>query len=198
MLRLAGPRLCWSRSSVSAGRVSAFAAGGFPIFGTPTEIWTDSSNYYAAGLRLNAGHHLYSFLPGDRAVPMSPPYWTVPILAPPPIAVFWRLPALLGDTSMVIWWAASTASVLGTVLFIARRATLPVLAAICLFSPTLAFSAVSGNANSFLVLLAGRRSRGSWLAAPPSPWSVSRAPESSPTSATSTPSASRGPAPPPR
>src|SRR5205823_2342351 len=35
-----------------------------------TAIGTDSSTYYAAGQRLNAGHPLYALSPGDREVPL--------------------------------------------------------------------------------------------------------------------------------
>jgi hypothetical protein len=121
------------------------------IYGNPSTIGTDSSNYYAAGLRLNAGHDLYALVPGDRPVPLSPPYYSIPLLAPPPIAVVWRGLALLGEGSMTLWWAGSILAVLATTIWLARRAPLPVLAALCVISPGLVFSAVSGNANSFLL-----------------------------------------------
>ena len=84
---------------------------------------------------------------------MSPPYWSVPLLAPPPIAVVWRLLALLGDSSMVLWWAASITITMAAAVFIACRGSSAALVAACILSPGLAFTAVSGNANSFLLLV---------------------------------------------
>jgi hypothetical protein len=49
--------------------------------------------YLAAGERLNAGHQLYALMPGNRPVDIHPPFWTVPLLSPPPIAVLFRVPA---------------------------------------------------------------------------------------------------------
>ena len=72
----------------------------------PTDIGTDTSNYYAAGQRLADGHVLYALSPGDRPVPQdSPPFFSVPLLSPPPIAVIWRLLAILPDSVvMYAWW----------------------------------------------------------------------------------------------
>ena len=69
----------------------------------PTRPGSDAWNYLAAGERLNAGHPLYALSAGRPTVPLAPPYWSVPLLAPPPIAVLWRPLALLGDASMVLW-----------------------------------------------------------------------------------------------
>ena len=72
----------------------------------PAQIGTDGSNYYAAGERLNAGHQLYQLQAGDRPVANSdqPNPWSAPLLSPPPIAVVWRVLALLpGDLSKYLW-----------------------------------------------------------------------------------------------
>ena len=62
--------------------------------------------YLAAGERLNAGHPLYALSPGDRPLGMQPPYWTVPLLSPPPIAVLFRpLAALPNELGGDGWWA---------------------------------------------------------------------------------------------
>ncbi len=61
----------------------------------------DAPTYLAAGERLNAGHNLYALVAGDRPVLLDPPYWIVPLLSPPPIAVLWRPLALLGSGSML-------------------------------------------------------------------------------------------------
>ena len=64
-----------------------FLSLSWPIFATPEAIGTDSSTYFAAGLRLNEGNPLYTLTPGDRPVPLDPPYWSIPLMSPPPIAV---------------------------------------------------------------------------------------------------------------
>ena len=127
-----------------------------PIFATPEAIGTDASNYYAAGLRLNDGHPLYELSPGDRPVPLDPPYWSIPLLAPPPIGVLWRALALFGDGSMTLWWLGCIAATLVAVATIAVRGPVPVLIAATATSPAFAASALSANANSYLLLaLAG-------------------------------------------
>src|SRR5439155_1700663 len=74
--------------------LATFRAFGF----APAVPGSDAWNYLAAGERLNAGHPLYSISPGDRPIQLLPPYWTVPLLAPPPIAVVWRpLPPVAGE-----------------------------------------------------------------------------------------------------
>ena len=56
----------------------------------------DAFTYLSAGERLNAGHLLYALSPGDRPVGLHPPFWTVPLVSPPPIAVVFRLFAVFG------------------------------------------------------------------------------------------------------
>jgi hypothetical protein len=65
----------------------------------------DALTYLAAGERLNAGHPLYELSPGDRQIPLVPPYWTVPILSPPLIAVIWRPLAVLPGLGLAVWLA---------------------------------------------------------------------------------------------
>jgi hypothetical protein len=108
----------------------------------------DPWNYLAAGERLNAGHPLYALSPGDRPVVIVPPYWTVPLLAPPPIAVFWRPLALLGESSMLVWGLASLIGVLGSAIFLAQRGALLVVA---IFAADLALTALSGNASALIL-----------------------------------------------
>ena len=117
----------------------------------PTTIGGDVSNYYAAGQRLNAGHALYGLQAGDRPVPLNPPYWTVPLLSPPPIAVLWRPLAALGDTSMFLWWWAAAIVGIASVAWLiatgsARRQWL-----IVLLSPGVALLCLAGNVNAFLL-----------------------------------------------
>jgi hypothetical protein len=108
----------------------------------------DPWNYLAAGERLNAGHPLYDLSPGDRPVAIVPPYWTVPLLAPPPIAVFWRPLALLGESSMLLWGLAGMIGVVGSAVFLARHSALLVVA---IFAIDLALTVLSGNASAVIL-----------------------------------------------
>ena len=108
----------------------------------------DPWNYLAAGERLNAGHPLYALSPGDRSVITAPPYWTVPLLAPPPIAVAWRPLALLGDLSMWVWGLAGAIATVAAMVFLARRGALASLAVLAL---PVALTALSGNASAILL-----------------------------------------------
>lgn len=117
----------------------------------PAKLGGDAWNYLAAGERLNAGHPLYALSAGDRTVLLAPPYWTVPLLAPPPIAVAWRPLALLGDPAMVLWGvAALVATVVATVVLLARGGIV-VAAILAVLSPALAIQAVAGNVNGLLL-----------------------------------------------
>jgi hypothetical protein len=108
----------------------------------------DPWNYLAAGERLNEGHPLYALSPGDRPVILRPPWWSVPLLAPPPIAVFWRPLALLGDLSMYVWGLAGAIAVVGSALYVARRGALYMVA---ILAQPLALTALSGNFSGFLL-----------------------------------------------
>lgn len=128
----------------------------------PTPVGSDAWNYYAAGERLNAGHELYALRPGDRPVPLDPPYWTVPLLSPPAIAVAWRPLALLPeDAAMTGWWLAGAALLLGAIGWAVARGSVRVLIGLLLLSPMLAQTVIASNVNSFLVPLL----MGTWLAA---------------------------------
>lgn len=120
----------------------------------PTTIGTDASNYYAAGLRLNAGHPLYALSAGDRPVPLNPPLWNVPLVSPPFIGVLWRPLALLGDNSMLLWWTAGLVCLCAVTLFFISRATPMRNVLLTLLFPAIGIAAVSGNVNAFLVALA--------------------------------------------
>ena len=120
----------------------------------PTAIGSDSSNYFAAGQRLNDGHTIYGPLqPGDRFVPLIPPFSSVPLLSPPLIAVVFRPLAAIGDAGMWLWWAG-IAVLLGTLTVImaltgsARR-----LIAMFLISPAIGIAFWSGNMNAVIVTL---------------------------------------------
>ncbi len=116
---------------------------------TPYDAWT----YLAAGERLNAGHDLYALGPGDRPVHLEPPFWTVPLLSPPLIAVIWRPLALLpGDLGLQVWWTGTTLALVAMlVALIARRPLATSALAVVLAFPLLTELYV-GNVNPFLLV----------------------------------------------
>ena len=126
--------------------LATFRAFGF----APAVPGSDAWNYLAAGERLNAGHPLYSISPGDRPIQLLPPYWMVPLLAPPPIAVVWRPLALLGDASMTLWAAAGLAVTLVTDGWLLTRGGLIAAAILAVMAGPLALQSLAGNANGFL------------------------------------------------
>ena len=111
---------------------------------------SDAWNYLAAGERLNAGHPLYALSPGDRPIQLLPPYWTVPMLAPPPIAVVWRPLAWLGESAMTIWATAGLVVTLATAAWLVNRGGIVAAAVVLVFAFALTEQSLSGNANSFL------------------------------------------------
>ena len=112
----------------------------------------DAFTYLAAGERLNDGHLLYALSPGDRPVDLKPPYWTVPLLSPPPIAVLFRPLALIpNDLGPYVWWAVCIASIVGTTLVMMRRRPILVGVAVFLLSIPLVYEIGVGNLNALLI-----------------------------------------------
>ena len=126
--------------------IAAYGVFGF----RPTRDDGDAWNYLAAGERLNAGHPLYALQADDRPVVLVPPYWSVPLLSPPPIAVAWRVLAPLGDLAMVLWGLACLATTLvGQAVLLIRGNLRVALVATALAAP-LAIQGLSGNVNGLL------------------------------------------------
>jgi hypothetical protein len=141
----------------------------------PDAVGTDPSNYYAAGLRLDAGHNLYGpLLPGDVPVPGYPASFPAPLLSPPLVAVVWRLPAaLFGDASMVLFWLGAIGLIVLFTTWFAIRGSpsqLVIAAAVLAggipltlsvagayrypgYNSPLSFAALSGNLNAYLLAL---------------------------------------------
>ena len=112
----------------------------------------DAFTYLAAGERLNDGHLLYALSPGDRPVDLKPPYWTVPLLSPPPIAVMFRPLALIpNDLGPYVWWAVCIVSIVGTVLIMLRRRPILIGLAVLLLSIPIVYEIGVGNLNSLLL-----------------------------------------------
>lgn len=136
--RLRVVRLCLLAIAL-AGVAAAISAFGWD----PARPGGDAWNYLAAGERLNAGRPLYELGPGDRPVPLAPPYWTVPLLAPPPIAVAWRPLALLGNGSMTLWALATVSAVI--VACLALRGSTLAWPSMALLAAPITVTALSGN-----------------------------------------------------
>ncbi len=120
----------------------------------------DAFTYLAAGERLNDGHLLYTLLPGDRPVDLKPPYWTVPFLSPPFMAVVWRpLAALPVEAGVYVWWILTIASIAVVLAALTRRAPVRTGLVVIILAVPLTYELGVGNVNA-LLLLAGV---GSWL-----------------------------------
>ena len=115
-------------------------------------ILGDATVYLAAGERLNAGHPLYAISSGDRPVMLQPPFWTVPLVSPPLIAVAWRPLALLpDDLGVIVWWAACLTSILGACAWLLRiRPTIASIGMLVLGIP-IAMEIGEGNVNGLIL-----------------------------------------------
>lgn len=112
----------------------------------------DAFTYLAAGERLNDGHLLYALSPGDRPVGLNPPFWTVPLLSPPPIAVLFRPLALLpDDLGPYAWWAVCIVSIVGTTLVMMRRQPIVIGLAVLILSIPIVYEIGVGNLNALLI-----------------------------------------------
>jgi hypothetical protein len=113
----------------------------------------DAFTYLAAGERLNAGHLLYALSPGDRPVDLNPPYWTVPLLSPPPIAVVFRaFAAMPPDTGAYAWWALQLAALVTSLVMLGRRKPLLTAGAMLLLLIPTVYEIGVGNLNSMVLL----------------------------------------------
>lgn len=116
----------------------------------------DAFTYLSAGERLNAGHPLYALSPGDRPVALKPPYWTVPLLSPPPIAVLFRPLALLSDAGAYLWWALCVLVIAITMLALLRRQPVVTGVAMLVLTIPIVYEIGVGNLNAIVVgLLVG-------------------------------------------
>ena len=113
----------------------------------------DTWAYAAAGERLNAGHDLYALAPDDRRVDLEPPFWTIPLVSPPPVAVLWRPLAALGSPAWVVWWLGGLISCLALAGAILVRGAPSAVLGLTVLSPALTQAAISGNANAYLIPL---------------------------------------------
>ena len=155
---LAASRLPFVRLAVRAGVLTVFFVylfalyRGTPWLSDPTTVGSDVSNYFAAGQRLNDGHDLYRLSPGDLPVPLDPPYYTVPLVSPPPVAVLWRPLALLPrDLAITGWWAVAGLAAIAATVWFTGLGSLVVMLAVLALSTELAITALSANLNALLL-----------------------------------------------
>ena len=112
----------------------------------------DSFTYLAAGERLNAGHLLYALSPGDRPVGFEPPFFTVPLLSPPPIAVLFRpLAAIPNEIGVYIWWIATIVVLVAVILWMLRERPILVGLAVLALSIPIVYQIGVGNLNGLIV-----------------------------------------------
>jgi Glycosyltransferase family 87 len=112
----------------------------------------DSYTYLAAGERLNAGHLLYALSPGDRPVGFEPPFFTVPLLSPPPIAVLFRpLAAIPNELGVYIWWIATIVILAAVIVSMLRRRPILVGLAVLVLSLPIVYQIGVGNLNGLIV-----------------------------------------------
>jgi hypothetical protein len=112
----------------------------------------DSFTYLAAGERLNAGHFLYALSPGDRPVGFEPPFFTVPLLSPPPIAVLFRpLAALPNEIGVYVWWIATILVLAAVIIWMLRERPILVGLGVLLLSIPIVYQIGVGNLNGLIV-----------------------------------------------
>jgi alpha-1,2-mannosyltransferase len=121
----------------------------------------DTINYILAGLRLNVGHPLYGYGPGDQHIKvfeLGPDY---PIYSPPLIAIIFRAVVLLPSNGMYIWWVAMDALELLAVGMLLRRA--PLVVGICLIPLSIPVGMVMEVANVDCLVVFGMLFAWLWL-----------------------------------
>ena len=134
--------------SVAFGVLSVFLALYFERGFVPG----DAIVYLASGERLNAGHLLYALSPGDRYIGVQPPYWTVPTLSPPFMAVVFRpLAALPPDTGAYLWWFGTMTAISACLLALVRRAPIRTSVAMLILAVPIVYEIGVGNVNAFLL-----------------------------------------------
>jgi len=110
----------------------------------------DTHNYILAGLRLNAGHPLYGYGPGDVRAPYvgGADY---PLFSPPLIAVIFRPIVLLPANGEYVWWAAMDICEILAVAALVRRAPLVMGVALIPLSLAIAMAMWQGNVDCLVV-----------------------------------------------
>jgi Glycosyltransferase family 87 len=125
-----------------------------PWANDPATWIRDTSNYYAAGERLNAGHSLYAYSPGDRHVLELLFGLPSPYLYPPLIGVLWRPVAafLPFEPVIIVWWAAGMVTFLGMVAWLLWKGGRVSALGILLLLVPIVWTAWTGNVSTFIAV----------------------------------------------
>ncbi len=118
-----------------------------PISGLPD----DTRNYILAGLRLNAGHPLYAYGPGDPVVMTHEGPSSYPLFSPPLIGVLFRLIVLLPANGGYIWWACMAGVDLVAILALTRRQPLLTGIALLPLGASVSWTMYLGNVDCLVV-----------------------------------------------
>ena len=110
--------------------------------------FADAVTYLAAGERLNAGHDLYRFGPGDRPLFVYPPTSTAALLSPPPIAAPWRILSAI-PFGITLWVIAAWIALLGTMAYLVFRIGWPAAVACAAFYPAVGEQLAVANVAAF-------------------------------------------------
>ena len=124
-----------------------------PWTGDPTTWIHDAQYYYGAGERLNAGHLLYAYSPGDRQLAVDPFYFAGPFLYPPLLGVLWRPVAAVVPYGVAVtaFWAIGLIVFLGTLAWLLRRGGAVTAIGVLVLVVPLSWTAWSGNVSTLMV-----------------------------------------------
>ena len=125
-----------------------------PLSGDVTTWIHDAGNYYAAGERLNVGHSLYAYGPGDRHELELLFGLPSPYLYPPLIGVLFRpIAAFLPYAPVVVaFWAAGMIAFLAFLGWLLYRGGTTIAVGILLLLVPLVETAWSGNVSTFITI----------------------------------------------
>lgn len=121
----------------------------------------DTHNYVLAGLRLNAGHPLYGYGPGDEYVVPNPGEADYPLFSPPLIAVFFRFIVLLPANGQYVWWLAMAVLEFAAIIALVRR--VPLVAGLALIPLSLSTGMAMQVGNVDCLVLPGLLLTWCWL-----------------------------------
>jgi hypothetical protein len=124
----------------------------------------DTHNYILTGLRLNAGHPLYTYGPGDvhaRVFDVGSPAYA--LYSPPLIGVLFRPIVLLPANGLYVWWVAMCAMELLAVGMLVRRA--PLVVGLALIPLSVPIAVAMEVANADCLVLFGMLIAWQWLVA---------------------------------
>jgi hypothetical protein len=124
-------------------------------FSSDVTTWIhDSANYYAAGERLNVGHSLYAYGPGDRQTLELLFGLPSPYLYPPLIGVLFRpAAAFLPYAPVVIaFWLSGMIAFLAFLAWLLARGGTAIALGILILLVPLVETAWSGNVSTFITI----------------------------------------------